>query len=489
MRLLDDLAKDLAYAARILRKKPAFAIAAVLTIALGIGASTAIFSVTDGVLLRPLPYRNSRRLALANEPLSNACFYDLRDGAGPAFEDMAAMMVFRAVVPREDGTAERISKGLITTNFFRLLGARIVLGRDFAEADGKPNGPPPPPFPPPQGSVAILSYDYFQRRYGADPAVLARAMPGPKGPGPRIVGVLEPGFKLLLPARAGSQPSPDVWIANDRGYDEANRGELMLQVAGVLKPGVTLDRARSQVDRVAAAWRTVRLRVHLESWHKALAAEVRPAILAIMGAAIFLLLIACANTANLLLVRVSWSERELAMRAALGARTGRLTRQMLAESLLLCGLGTLLGIGLAWAGIRELLALAPPDVPRLEATSIDWRVLAFAALAGGVECFTLGVLPGWRIARPDIMQVLRRAGRTAPMGMSGVVVAEVALAFVLLVGSGLMFRSYFELLHVDPGYNPHGLLTFLTVGDAQGFQQPQRRLAFLRELQGRLRAI
>jgi putative ABC transport system permease protein len=494
LNLVDDLVKDLAYAARMLRKAPAFAIAAAVTIALGIGASTAIFSVTNAVLLRPLPYRNADRLVLANDLLSNAYLFDLRSGATAAFDDMAAIMVFRAVVPRENGAAERISKGLITTNLFHLLGARVIFGRDFTEADGQPNGPPPPPFPPPQGSVAILSYDYFQRRYGADPAVLGRAMLGTERPGPRIVGVLEPGFKLLLPARGGSQPTPDVWIANDRGYDEPNRGELMLQVVGALKPGVTLDRAQSQIDSVAATWRPDPPHARLESWHKALVAEVRPALLALMGAVVFLLLIACANTANLLLVRTSLREREMAVRAALGARTGRLVRQMLTESLLLCGLGTLLGVGLAWLGIRELLALAPPDLPRLESTSIDWRVLAFSASAGAVVSAVLGVLPGWRVARPDVMQMLRSAGRTAHLGIGGllpsfVVIAEVALAFVLLVGSGLMLRSFLELLHVDPGYDPCGLLTFLTVGDARGFQQPQHRIAFLRELQDRLRAI
>lgn len=494
LNLVDDLVKDIAYAARILRKAPTYAVTAVLTIALGIAASTAIFSVTSAVLLRPLPYNNPDRLVLADNLLSNACFFDLRNGATAAFDDLAAVMVFRAVVPREDGTAERISKGLITTNFFHMLGAHIIFGRNFTEADGKSNGPPAAPFPPPEGSVAILSYDYFQRRYGADPAILGRSMLAMKGAGPQIVGVVEPGFELLVPDRFSSQPSPDVWIANDRGYDEANRGQLMLRIIGSLKPGVALHRAQMQIDRVTATWHPEHWRVRVEPWHKTLVADVRPALVALMGAAVFLLLLAGANTANLLLVRTALRERELAMRAALGARTGRLTRQMFAEALLLCGLGTLLGVGLAWFGIRELVALAPSNLPRLESTSIDWRVLAFAAFAGAVESAILGLLSSWRVARRDVIQMLRSAGRAAHsvsggMLRSGVVIAEVALAFVLLVGSGLMFRSLLELLRVDPGYNPHGLLTFLTIGDARGFQQPERRRAFLRELQDRLRAI
>ena len=168
--LLPNLARDLVYAARLLRKAPGFALTAIATIALGIGSSAAIFSVTSAVLLRPLPYRNAGRLILADGPLSNACFYDLRAGTRATLDDWAAVMVFRAVVPREDGSAERIGKGFVTANFFRLLGARIALGRDFTEADAQPHGQLPPPFPPPQGSVAILSHEYFARRYGADPA-------------------------------------------------------------------------------------------------------------------------------------------------------------------------------------------------------------------------------------------------------------------------------------------------------------------------------
>jgi predicted permease len=494
LNLVDDLVNDFAYAARILRKTPLFAATAIVTVALGIGASTAIFSVTNAVLLRPLPYRNADRLVLANDLLSNAYYFDLRNGTGAAFDDLAAVMVFRAVVPSEDGTAERISKGLITTNFFSMIGAHIVFGRDFSEADGQVHGQPPAPFPPPQGTVAILSYDYFQRRYGADPAILGRQMLGTGGAGPRIVGVVQPGFTLFLPSRIGTQPSPDVWIPNDRGYDEPNRGGLMLQVIGALRPSVTLDGAQSQVDRVAAAWGRDHPRVQMELWHKTLVAEARPGLLALMGAVIFLLLIACANVANLLLLRASLRERELAMRASLGARAGRLMRQMLAEALLLCTLGTLLGVGLAWVGLRELLVLAPGNLPRLESTSIDWRVLVFSALAGMVESAILGALPGWRAARPDVMQILRGAGRSSTLGTgrllrSGVVIAEVALSFVLLIGSGLMFRSFLDLRRLDPGYDPRGLLTFLAVGDAQGFQQPQRRLAFLHELEDRLRAI
>ena len=247
------LAKDLRFAWRTMRRSPAFALTAVITIALGIGVSTAIFSVTHAVLLRPLPYKNQGRLVLMGAPLSNAGFWDLRDGAKAAFEDMSATMVYRAIVPREDGSAERVCKGQVATNFFGMMGAKIAFGRDFTDADGKPPAKLEPLFPPPEGAVAILSYEYFERRYGGNTAILGHEMLGAGGPGPKIVGVLAPGFRLLLPAG-----SPDIWVANNRGYDAPNRGELMLQGIGVVRDGVSLEQAQAQVDNVVAGWRIPR---------------------------------------------------------------------------------------------------------------------------------------------------------------------------------------------------------------------------------------
>ncbi len=493
LNLVGDLVKDLAYAARTLGKVPTFATTVILTIALGIGASTAIFSVVNAVLLRPLPYKDPDRLVLSDDPVSNAYFYDLHDGTKATFDELAAVMVFRAVAPREDGTAERISKGQITTNFFHMLGAHVIFGRDFTEDDGIPKRPPPPPFPPSEGSVAILSYDYFQRRYGGDRDVIGRNLLSTGGNGPQIVGVLNPDFKPLLPKSLNSQPGVDVWIANDRGYDAQNRGELMLHVIGRLRPGVTVNQAQAQMDGVASTWGPDRPDVRLISWHKRLIEDVRPALLALMSAVVLLFLVACANTGNLFLVRTSSRERELAIRTALGARIGRLTRLMLTESLLLCGVATLLGVGLAWIGIRGLVRLAPSNLPRLDSTSIDWRVSLFSASCGLVGSIILAMLPAWSFVRSDLMQALHSSGRSTHLGggrfiRSVVIVAEVAMAFVLLVGSGLMFRSFVELLHVHPGYEAHGLLTFLTVGDAKDVA-PERRLAFLRDLEEHLRSI
>jgi predicted permease len=491
--ILQDLLQDLVYAARIVRNAPTYGATVILTIALGIGATTAIFSVVSAVLLRPLSHKNSSRLVLSDYPVSNAYFFDLRDGSKSAFDDLAALMVFRAIAPREDGTAERIGKGQVTTNFFRMLGAHVIVGRDFNEADGIANGPPPPPFPPAEGSVAILSYDYFQRRYGADQNIIGRRLLATSGYGPEIVGVLSPDFKVLLPTDVTSERTVDVWIPNDRGRDEQHRGDFMLHVIGRLKPGITVNQAQSEVDRITETWGHEGPSVRFFSWRKLLVNEVRPALLTLMAAVVLLFLVACANTGNLMLVRTSSREREFAIRTALGARRGRLTRQMLTEALLLCSLGTFLGIVLAWVVIHILIEAAPSNLPRLDSTSIDWRVILFGAFCGIFGSALVGMLPSSYFARSRIMQTLRSSGRSGQLSTtrfvrSGVVIAEVAIAFILLLGSGLMFRSFVQLLHVSPGYDPQGLLTFLTIGDAKDVA-PEQRVAFLRDLEDRLRSI
>ena len=263
---------------------------------------------------------------------------------------------------------------------------------------------------------------------------------------------------------------------------------------------MSLERAQSAADAAAAELRrnftierTAGFQVRLEPMQRHVVAEVRPALLALTGAVVFLLLIACANVANLLLVRASLRQRELAVRAALGGGRWRLVRQMLAEALVLATAGTVLGVVLAQSGIRELLAIAPGNLPRLDTVSINLAVLAFAAGAGLLAAALFGLAPAWRASRPDIMQVLRGSGRTAGLSGGGtlrnlVVVAEVALSFVLLVGSGLMVRSFIALQNIDPGYDSRGLLTFQLLG-GRGGPTPDARAAFMREIRGRLAAL
>ncbi|HEX5324842.1 MAG TPA: ABC transporter permease [Capsulimonadaceae bacterium] len=507
---------DFKQAARMLRNSPVFAVTAVVTIALGIGASTAIFSVTNAVLLRPLPYKEPGRLLLActdfkkrdvkDFPWSNADFFDLRNEASSNFEAFTAVSTFRNVIPREDGTPEQVRFALITTNFFELMGGRIVAGRDFQESDGQPQPQPAQPAagqgaaPPRLPNIAILSYDYWRRRFGGSSAIFGRPMLGAKG-GATVVGVLAPGFELLLPPSANIERLPEVWIAARLNYDAANRNNVQFHVIGRLKPGATIERAQSEVNLVAADLRrkervheTAGFQIRLEPIHKFLVADVRPAILSMMGAVVFLLMIACANVANLFLVRVSLRERDLAVRTALGGSRWRLVRQMLSEALLVAVLGAITGLGLAWVGIRELLALAPENLPRLDAITIDPVVLAFAVVTTVAAAALFGIVPALRASRPDVMQILRASGRSSGLSggallRNGVVVAEVALCFVLLIGSGLMIRSFWALQQINPGFDPHHLLTFALAGAGGGGNKPDQRTALMRQIHDRLGAI
>jgi len=510
---------DFSYAFRTLRKSPIFTITVIVTIALAIGASTAIFSVTNGVLLRKLPYKDPERLVLVRGdlqkrnvkdfPLSNADFLDLRNGAKNNFEDLASVNTFRFTLPGLDGTPERIRVAAVSTNFFQMMGASIIAGRDFQESDGIPD-PEPPAGQAPNGPAAnappalptmvILSNEYFQQRFGGDRSVIGKTLPvsAAFGPPPTIVGVLGPGFELLFPPKANLEQFPSVWIAARIPYDVANRNNVQWRVIGRLKPGVSMTQAQAEAETIAAKIReentiskTAGQFFQLVPMKQHLVDEVQPTIIALMGAVIFLLLIACANVANLMLVRASSRERELAVRAALGAGWWQLVRQTLAEALVIAALGTIIGVGLAYLGIRQLLVIAPENLPRLNAIGIDWQVLTFSVLAGLLSAVLFGVIPALRTAKPNLMETLRASGRSGALGAAGlrnaVVVVEVALAFVLLIGSGLMFRTFLNLQRVSLGFEPRGMLTFQLLGNVG--QTPQERDTYKRQLREKLDAI
>jgi predicted permease len=506
--------QNLKIAIRVLSKNSLFTLTAVATMALGLGATTTIFSVTNGVLLRPLPYKNPDRVVVAGMdlrqrhvrdlPFSNADFIDLRDGTKTVSEDLAGVFTFRNVIPLEDGTPEQTRVAFVTTNFFRLLGGRIVFGRDFYPEDGIPQPAAPPAAaqqPPPRlPLVAILSYEYFQRRFGGNTAALGHPMLAGGQPSPVIVGVLAPHFRLYFPPEADQESSPDFWIANRLGYDAANRNAFSIHAVGRLKPGVSVEQAQAAADNVAAEARknflierTAGYYIRVEPMRQHLVSQVRPAILALMGSAIFLLLIACANVANLMLIRTSVRERELAVRAALGANRWRLIISLLTEAFLLTAISTLVGLALAWIGIQELRILAPSNLPRLDTVRLDSVVLGFTAIACLAATAIFGMLPAWRASKPGVTSLLRGNSRNA--GLLGgstlrnaVVMVEVALSFVLLAGAGLMFRSFLELQRIDPGFDPHRLLTFQVAGN-RGGDAPEKRAVFIRQVQERLRAI
>jgi predicted permease len=509
--------KDLVFAARTLRNNPAFTLTAVLTIALGIGASTAIFSVVNAVLLRPLPYVHPERLVniqpdmlarhVINFPIAPGNMPDLRDHA-TAFESIAAVNAGPGSFVGDDGKPEQIIVAGVTPNFFSLLGTRIVFGRNFVESDGTPpprplapaNGQPaPPPNPATQPpTMTILSHAFWQRRFSGDSSVIGKTVQIFGGPA-TIVGVASPDLRLVFQAGIGFTNEPDAYTAFRIDWSTSSRINVFLRVIGRLEPGATLASAQAQLNILTsdlqaklpilksanAVWRA-------EPMQADVVHDVRPAILALMGAVTFVLLIACANVANLLLVRASSRERELAVRSALGGTRRALVGQMLAESLVLATCGAAVGLLFAKLGIDLLLNIAPPNLPRVNDVSMDPSVLGFTIVVALASALVFGILPALRASRPNLAQTLRAGGRSPGLGggkylRQSVVVTEVALSFVLLIGSGLMLRSFMALERVNPGFDPKGLLTF-TAFNAR-LNTPGERQAYMSTLESRLRAI
>ena len=504
---------DVAYAVRTFAKRPAFAVTAIGTLALGMGATMAIFGVVNAVLLRPLPYQDPGKLVHIWEDMRNrsvpdfpwppADFADLRAQAS-RFESIAALTTGRQVFVGSGGSddVDQVRTGAATPNLFRLLGARMVLGSDFTDADGaplpqqsRPNGSSAQPRTSPR---TILSYQFWQRRFGADPRVVGRVV----RLGDHqfdVIGVLEPGFELLFPPNTNVERVPDFWTPLRVDFAAGSRMDGFLKVIGRLKPDVSLADAQGEVDALAADLRarfpikqTSGVYLRVERMDTDLVSDVHASIVALMGAVTFVLLISCANVANLLLVRAAARERELAVRAALGSSRWRLVQQILAESLVIALMAFLTGLGLSWLGIRLLIALGPADLPRLDHVRIDPTVVSFGVVVGILSAVMFSLLPAVRASRPAVMDLVRRAQRMTGPGSgsvlrNAVVVIEVTLSCVLLVGSGLMIRSFVALQRAKPGYDTRNVLTFLIPNVR--LPDPQARRAFMRDLGSRLEAM
>ena len=507
---MDTWLKDFAFGVRTLRKRPAFTLTALVTLALGIGATTSIFSVVNAVLLRPLPYSAPGQLVLITADLTKRNVRDFPLAPGDLhdmqlnmrqFSGITGFFSFRISLVNDDGTSDQIRAAFVTPNFFAVLGGAVARGRDFTEADGVRQAPPvrapgdttPPPPPPP--NVAILGYEFWQRRYGGDRNVIGTLVPVGGGRA-LVVGIAPPRFELLVPPRFGIERTPDIYIAARPDYS-APRNGVLFRAIGRMKPGVTFQSAHAELQQMNNDFDarfpgrlTSGNEERMEPLHAELVGDVKSAILALMGGVMFVLLIACANVANLILVRTSRRERELAVRAAMGGSRSRLIRQMLAEALVLGASGAALGLVLSQGGIDLLLAMGPAHLPRVGDVSIDTQVLAFTVLASLLAVALFGVVPALRASRPDLMFALRASGRSAGSGggalRSGVAIAEVTLAFVLLIGSGLMLRSFIAITHVDPGFDSSGILEFT----AQKFDRdPNARNAWIRLVQQRLSAL
>jgi putative ABC transport system permease protein len=460
---MDTLRQDLRFGARTLRKSPGFALVTVLTLALGIGANTAIFSVVYGVLLNPLPYKEPSRLVLLNETtpkvgkvsVSYPNFLDWR-AQSSQFAQMAAVcgvgFNFAGVTQPESISGEAVS-----SNFLSLLAVKPLLGRDFYPAEEKPGAAP----------VVMLSYSLWQSHLGADPGVLGRTIVL-DGRSYTIVGILPANFRW--PDKVDVLEPIGVWAAqNPDASERGERGDLV--VVGRLAPKSSLAQARSEMEGIAARLAKEypgandQFGVALQPIRDAFVGDVRPAILALFGAVLFVLLIACANVANLLLVRGAGRSREVALRMALGATRSRIIRQMLTESLLLALFGGAVGLCLAEAGIRGMTSLIPPAALSGASIQLNAVVVLFAAGIMTLAAFVFGAIPAVRSTSPNVQSQLKEGSQGAGTGIaqnrlrSAFVVTELALSLVLLAGAGLMMKSLHLLLSVSPGFQPNRVLS------------------------------
>ena len=492
------LEQDLRYGLRVLRKSPGFTAAAVVLLALGIGANTAIFSVVDAVLLRPLPFADAERLVkVAHVPpaksfpgmtmfsVSPANYLDWRR-QGRSFETMAAYAPASFTLTGGD-RPEPLSGSAVSADFFAVLRARPAAGRFFLPEEDQPG----------RGNVVVLSHSFWKSHFAASPQVIGRRLIL-DGQGYTVVGVLAPRFQL-----AGWNPTdvqlwtPLAWNAKLR----ALRGIHDYNVVARLKPGVTARQAQAEMDTIStrlarqypaddAGWGAVVLPLH-----QYLVGNVRPALLVLLGAVILVLLIACANVANLVLARTLGRRKEIAIRAALGAGRGRVLRQILAESLLVALAGGALGLVIARFGVRLIVAFLA-DLPRATEIGLDGRVLAFTLAVSLLTGVAAGLAPALPMTRPDLSAALKSGlGRTdASSGGGGrtrgmLVVAEVALSLLLLVGAGLMIRSLAALRAVAPGLDPRHVLT-MTVGiSATKYPRRDQQQAFFDRLLQRVRSL
>jgi putative ABC transport system permease protein len=491
------MSSDLAFALRRWRKKPIPAIAALVTLALGTGANTAIFSIIHSVMLKPLPYVEPQRLvqiwSVDLDPNSNLGAMATRDKQlastreldrwrelSASFRDIAYYRPWLTNFTAP-GEPERVPTALISASFFATLGVTPARGRAFTAADLVPG----------KDRVAILSDTFWRRRFGGNAAVLGQSaiIDGYRN---TIVGVLPPDFRLIAPS---INEQPDVFqpISILMGVDLGPESAFAF---GRLKPGVALPVARDEMSALVRRLPPDELPgsgkrgVNLVRLDEEVASGLRPALLILFGAAGCVLLIACGNIANLILADTAARQRELALRTALGAGRRRLASQLLTESIVLCTAGTAMGLPLAWWALRAMVHLYPGHIPRLESLSPEPAVFAFAACLALISAMLSGAVPAWRYSRPDVQQVLK--GSAGPGGQRGgrfrglLTAGQIAASLVLLIGAGLLLRSFLLLRAVDPGFQRHNLLTAHLMLDNKTYAEPAQQAAFVTRLMNRL---
>jgi len=487
---LETLWQDLRYAARMLVRNRAFTAIAVLTLALGIGATTAIFTVVNAVLLRPLPYSHPERLVCVKQNLGPAVgilsFLSSRDFVAwrnqtRTLNPVAAYITFSANLTggRE---AERVFSGAASSSFFSLLEVHPVAGRVFLPEEDRPGGPP----------VAILSNALWRRAFGGDPSVVGKGVTL-DGNTYTVMGVLPAQF--VVPDLY-SRMDYDLWVPltlGDTGFAQFP----IVRVVGRLKPGVSLEQARAELDAISKATlkRTSQRSIVVSTWQDEIASKARLSLLLFLGAVGLLLLIACVNVANLLLSRATTRRKEMAVRLAVGAGRARIVRQLVTESTLLSLLGALVGLALAQWGKDLLVAFISPNIPTLQPISLDYRVLGFSLILALVTGLAFGLTPAIQAAGVPLNETLKESSRSATgfrsrFGSRNVlIVFETALAMVLLVGAGLLFKSFLLVRGIDVGFKSARTLTLTIAPTPSKYPTPQAQARFFQQVMERIKGV
>ncbi len=465
LRWLDDLLQDLRFGLRMLRKSPGFAAVALLTMALGIGATTAIFTVVNRVLLQPMVYPDPDRVVVLEQTFPGGKSvvisipkYMLWREQTKILQDPTVYDLGGARVNLIGGDRPEQLRGMhVSANFFSLFGMQLTAGRTFTEQDDVPNGP----------HLAVISNGLWRRRYGADPRILGKSI-DLDSLAYTVIGVLSPFYSADL-------PPADVYLPMQADPNSANQGNYLFAAAR-LKPGVSLAMAQADMKVATEEFRRKyptmidpKQTFTVDTVRDVIVGGARTSLLVLLGAVGFVLLIACANVANLLLARATLRKREISLRAALGAGGGRIARQVLTESVLLAVMGGLLGVFLGFFGVRYLLSINPGNIPRIgehgAAITLDWRVLAFALAISVLTGLLFGLIPAIKALRTDLTETLKESGSRSGSGIrqnkarSLLVISEMALAMILLVGAALLIRTFRALRTVNPGFETHNILT------------------------------
>jgi putative ABC transport system permease protein len=492
-----SLPQDIRFAWRALRKSPAFTAIAILTLALGIGVNTAIFSVFYAVMLRPLPYDRPEQLGLIWSTFEKTAA-SRAPAAGPLLgeiqrrmrllKDVAGIWVGNVTLTG-DPNPEQVKVGSVTTNFLTLLGVRPALGRVFTPDESAGWRP-----------VIVLSDGLWRRRFGADPKIVGKAV-RTTGASATVVGVLPPHFQLYFPPDAHVPSDVQAFMPFEYDVNKDNRTLYYIRVVARLKPGVSFGQAQQDMNAVASQVRAAyseyaneNVKLEIVPMHGDAVREIRPAMIALFSGAGLVLLICCVNVANLLLARASDRRREVAVRSALGASRGRILRQLLVEGFMLCAIAGIAGVALGWAGLRGLLSLRPGYLTQMGEIGLNWPVLVFVAGVSLAAALVFGLAPGLESAKWDLTKTLREAGRDsqahARRGVrAALIVCEVTLGFVLVIGAGLMIRTLANIQRVRPGFDAANVLTFEIGLQGKRYAPAPARMNFVRELEAKVASL